>query len=173
MNFLRPLLLLVLLHVAVVLGVPVDNTSLPFYLRTTVVRGDASFAGLYPFSYHTGAGTSALTLLRSRRGSVRSYFNGTRLNADFDTSFPWGWKASWPSYTTWSDMSLNGGIGDEGFAINTTRGRGDVTYWGVDWVACEWWYGAPQLFRWAGNWVVGARLPKSCAWVRLVPEVVK
>ncbi|KAF8245456.1 hypothetical protein K440DRAFT_646239 [Wilcoxina mikolae CBS 423.85] len=107
-------LLLQLVH-----ALPVKNITQEFYLRTEVIEGPKGFNNLYPWSYHTGAGTSVPTLRPYKQGSVKSYFNGTRLNADFGTDFPWGWMPGyWSPYASWNSVDINAGIGSEGFKIS-------------------------------------------------------
>jgi hypothetical protein len=113
---------------------PFPNTSREFYLRTIVFDGPKSFANLYrnsiyPLagrrclivpagSYHTGAGLSVPVLGSVKNESVKSYFNGTYLNADLGTDFPWGWTPAYFTYAAWLDVGIDAGQGVEGFKID-------------------------------------------------------
>ncbi|KAA8913044.1 hypothetical protein FN846DRAFT_931589 [Sphaerosporella brunnea] len=157
----------VLLSQQLVFATPFANTSKEFYLRTVVTQGPEKFNNLYPTSWHTGAGLSVPALRNYKSGSTKSYFNGTRLNADLGTEFPWGWIPEYWAYAAWSGVDINAGIGQEGFALD----HGSVTY-GVNnsWVACDWVYGVPQLF-WFVSWY-NTPLPCSCAKVKLIAEFI-
>jgi hypothetical protein len=128
-------------------------------------------------------------LQADKKSSVKSYFNGTRLNVDLGSDFPWGWVPGYLTYAAWAPVEINGGIGSEGFKIDKTAG---VVWQGNDWVgeldfhivffsldnkkltegleACDWTYGVPQVFYYSSYYKT--KLPCSCAKIRLIPEYI-
>jgi hypothetical protein len=62
---------------------------------------------------------------------VKSYFNGTRLNIDLGSDFPWGWVPGNLGYAAWSQVDINGGMGSEGFKLDKTSG---ITWQGNGWL---------------------------------------
>ncbi|KAF8535884.1 hypothetical protein BDD12DRAFT_750433, partial [Trichophaea hybrida] len=126
------------------------------------------------WSYHTGARISVPTLRPYKQGSVKSYFNGTRPNADFGTDFPWGWVPGyWSPYASWNRVDINVGIGSEGFKISKKTLGYENSVWVGEWKglkACEWAFEEPQLF-----WYRPFRTPKlpcSCAKIKLMPKYI-
>jgi hypothetical protein len=64
---------------------------------------------------------SAVTLITVKMGSLKSYFNGTYLNADLGTDFPWGWTPSYMTSGKWFDVSIDAGQGVKGFKLKKDR----------------------------------------------------
>jgi hypothetical protein len=141
------------------------------------------------WSYHTGAGQSIPSLQAKKDGSAKSYFNGTRLNIDLGSDFPWGWVPGYLTYAAWAPVEINGGMGSEGFKLDKTAG---VVWQSNDWIgertlisrssflktkktdfgskACDWTYGVPQVFTYSSYYKTA--LPCSCAKIRLIPEYI-
>jgi hypothetical protein len=64
---------------------------------------------------------NAVTLITPKKGSVKSYFNGTYLNADLETEDPWGWTPAYYTYAKWLDVSIDIGQGEEGFKLRKDK----------------------------------------------------
>lgn len=67
-----------------------------FYLKTSVVGGSGyggnNKGGLYVTAYHTGAGLSDATLESDLSEAAKGFLNGTNLQFDLNTNFPWGFN---------------------------------------------------------------------------------
>lgn len=61
-------------------------------------------------------------------------------------------------------ISIAGGQATPGFSVNATGLQSDSAAGG--WLACDWWYAAPQIF--AANDYEGRAIPSSCSRVNLV-----
>jgi hypothetical protein len=105
------------------------NTSVSFYLRSVVISDPKQYGNLYPWGYHAGAGYAAIVMLPTKNGSLKNYFNGTRLNTNRSTSFPWGWQPGYSNggYSSWDAMGINAGIGWEGYS-----GKDGEVSWGKE-----------------------------------------
>ncbi|KAK0508166.1 hypothetical protein JMJ35_009250 [Cladonia borealis] len=143
-----------------------------YYLKTCVKgTGNQAKEGLYVTSYHTGAGTSDVTLEGIDVASV-GFLNGTHQQFDYDTPFPWGLQMGGDdNYAAWEFALINASYGDEGFYFNKSGLQWNETEGGFNgWLACDWWHGVPQLF-W--NYVYyDYSIPSSCAEVDLIPVPV-
>jgi hypothetical protein len=64
------------------------NTSVSFHLRSVVISDPKQYGNLYPWGYHAGAGYAAIVMLPTKNGSLKNYFNGTRLNTNRGTGSP-------------------------------------------------------------------------------------
>lgn len=75
-----------------------------FRLKTKLLRGaPARFANLYAQSYHIAAGESDITLNKNATSGERFFLNGTALQGDVGTTFPWSVVMS--EATTYSGKS--------------------------------------------------------------------
>lgn len=61
-----------------------------FFLKTSLVSGDSSKDGLYVAAYHTGAGENDAVLVPGTADASAAFLNGTNLQFDLGTDFPWG-----------------------------------------------------------------------------------
>jgi len=75
---------------------PIPDTSAgapqypEFRLKTKLLRGTpARFANLYAQSYHIAAGESDVTLSKNATSGEKFFLNGTVLQGDVGTTFPW------------------------------------------------------------------------------------
>lgn len=50
--------------------------------------------------YHTGAGMNDIALSADTTNAAKSYLNGTNLQFDFNTTFPWGLSLAYTAYYT-------------------------------------------------------------------------
>lgn len=156
---------------------PLETRQAPaqFWLKTSVAPGindcGSSKDGLFLSSYHTGAGLGKAVGVRAQPdpGSPYFYLNDTDLlwvTPGNDVG-PWPVTIDYGAYQAFYPIDISvAGIGPTpGFFINSTGLQSNQTTGG--WLACDWWYQAPQLF--ILNGVDNGPLPSSCSIVNLVP----
>jgi len=164
---------------------PAPPDTVYYYFRTNVQYGQppekSQYNDLYMVAYHTGAGLSDATFENAALPAHRGWFNGTYLNwfepqSDnggifFGVNFGTG-----TNYAAWSAVTINGGQGTEGLALDDQQNLVFTSDYyneiGAAWLVCDWYHGVPQLFLYVNNQVGSNNtLPTSCAKVDLVAEV--
>jgi hypothetical protein len=65
------------------------NATDTFYLKTSGAE-NAAHNDLYVYGYHTGAGLNDAVLTPDVDTASKGYLNGTRVEFDYKTAFPWG-----------------------------------------------------------------------------------
>lgn len=65
------------------------NTTIPFYLKTSGAAND-QHNNLYVTAYHTGAGFNDAVLESSNQNAAKAILNGTNVQFELGTPFPWG-----------------------------------------------------------------------------------
>ncbi|KAI5806192.1 hypothetical protein EDC01DRAFT_725105, partial [Geopyxis carbonaria] len=124
-----------------------------FYLRTKVAQGNPKFDGLYPASYHTGAGQGVITLLRSKETTGEYYLEGENGQRGVthgklkESLFDREWRTTLNTdgayHQAWHELTINGG----GRSMDdVTVDNGVLSWKNGAFIACDWWYGVPQLF---------------------------
>lgn len=76
------------------------------------------------------------------------------------------------AYTAWCPVYINGGTGTAIFAIE----NGELTYLyaqnaKMQWLACDWWHGVPQIFWYVGEYY-DTPITSNCAFVVLKAEYI-
>ncbi|GAD96503.1 conserved hypothetical protein [Paecilomyces variotii No. 5] len=147
-----------------------SNTSAPFYLKTSGGANE-QHNNLYLVAYHTGAGFNDAVLESSSQNAAKGVLNGTNVQFELGTSFPWGIDmGSDTNYGAWEFVQINAGYGTSGFSINSTGLEWNTEDGFGGWLVCDWWHNAPQLFYLVEYYQ--AELPSSCDKVQLKPEYV-
>ena len=67
------------------------QTSKSFHLKTTQA-GQDQHNNLYVCGYHTGAGLNDAVLSANAGDASKAFLNGTNVQFDLDTPFPWGFN---------------------------------------------------------------------------------
>ncbi|KAK5088155.1 hypothetical protein LTS08_004786 [Lithohypha guttulata] len=143
-----------------------------FYLQTQVVPGindcGSNKQGLYVYSYHTGAGLGVAAASADSSDDSWFYLNGTQLMWTYEgnTIGPWPVVVSSYPYQAFNPISISiaSAGSQEGYSTNGTGLQSTAA--GGGWIACDWWFTAPQIFA-----VTGYRntpLPTSCSKVNLI-----
>lgn len=92
---------LLLFSTALATPVPQRRAS-EFHLRTKVTNGTYDCGSdkncLYVSAYHTGAGLNDVALLSNVTLADKAFLNGTNLQFDFGTTFPWGLELGYEPY---------------------------------------------------------------------------
>jgi len=174
------LLAVVLLFLTLSLASPIRNpraaSSKEFYLQTSVVNGTAdtgsSKEGLYVYSYHTGAGLSDAELTPNKSIADRGFLNSTNQEFQYNLSdsLIWGLVlASDSTYASWQPVQIDADQGTPGFVEKAASGQlvGSEDYDFGGWLACDWWYGKPQLFYLVLSEKPYRDIPTSCSTVDL------
>lgn len=65
------------------------NTTAPFFLKTSGGANE-QHNNLYLTAYHTGAGFNDAVLESSNQNAAKAILNGTNVQFELGTSFPWG-----------------------------------------------------------------------------------
>ncbi|KAF3932512.1 hypothetical protein ABW20_dc0100333 [Dactylellina cionopaga] len=154
----------------------IKNTTREFHLKTKLLNPTherAKFNNLYLYSYHTGAGLSdgCFDTKPIPNGNGIAFYNKTATTVIFQLSddFPWGLSLTYDTmYNQWGSVTIDGGIGQDGWKFNASGLINTYSLWG-GWMVCDWAHGVPQLF-WRYNYANS--LPSSCGIVQLLPQYI-
>lgn len=156
----------------------VAPTGPRYRLRTNVrdyaqAGGNATrFNGLYPITYHTGAGLNDAVLTPYCVSGVEGYIDANQWVFDLGTPFPWALALGPPQpYQSWNNVMINAGQGSPDFDLDYVKGltgRANAGWYG--WLVCDWAHMVPQLFYYSYPNVTSGSV--ACADVDLVPELV-
>ncbi|KAL5340885.1 hypothetical protein BJX70DRAFT_396268 [Aspergillus crustosus] len=139
-----------------------------FYLKTSGAD-NAAHNDLYVYGYHTGAGLNDAVLTPDVETASKGYLNGTRVEFDYNTKFPWGLSpVGATNYARWQYVHINAGEGLEGFSINSTGLQWSESWGFGGWLVCDWFHNAPQLFYIYRFYT--PEYPASCSEVKLLTE---
>ncbi|KAF2403506.1 hypothetical protein EJ06DRAFT_281239 [Trichodelitschia bisporula] len=137
-----------------------------FHVRTATLPPSPQHNALWVTAYHTGAGLSDAALLSSLAPAHMGRLDNSSL-LWFNSTPPFGWNLRYGAYTLWNPVTIDGGSGSGGFAVEGGNIVHKSEQWG-GWLVCDWNHGVPQLF-----WLDGGRtqpetkLPVSCNRVEL------
>ncbi|KAI9372751.1 hypothetical protein BJX61DRAFT_424483 [Aspergillus egyptiacus] len=167
MKFLSTLSLLIGAAVASpFLTVRQDNaTNSTFYLKTSNAE-NPDHNDLYVYGYHTGAGLNDAVLTPDRDTASTAFLNGTRLQFDYNSTFPYGMlPVGVTNYAAWQYVQINIGYGTQDFFVNGTGLQWSERNGFGGWLVCDWYHNAPQLFYIYRYYT--AEYPASCGRVNL------
>ncbi|KAL4918691.1 hypothetical protein BDW62DRAFT_210310 [Aspergillus aurantiobrunneus] len=169
MKFLSTLSLLIGAAAASPFNVGRQDTKTPdtFYLKTSAEN--QAHDGLYVYGYHTGAGLNDAVLTSDVGTASTAYLNGTKVQFDYDTTFPWALSPlAVNNYAAWQSVQINAGYGQDGFSVNSTGLQWSEQKGFGGWLVCDWYHNAPQLFYIYRHYT--AEYPASCSEVKLQTE---
>lgn len=69
-----------------------SSSSKSFHLKTSDASGNDNHNNLFVYAYHTGAGLNDAVLSTKADQGSPAFLNGTKVQFDLDTPFPWGLK---------------------------------------------------------------------------------
>ncbi|KAF9884395.1 hypothetical protein FE257_001795 [Aspergillus nanangensis] len=116
-----------------------------FYLKTEDSETEYH-NGLYVYGYHSAAGMNDAVLSGNVEDASPAFMNGTYVQFDLDTPFPWGLVMSQVNYASWEPVQINAGYGQDGFFTNSTGLQWETEVGFGGWLVCDWYHNAPQLF---------------------------
>lgn len=67
-----------------------QTTTKDFHLKTSSASNNDAHNNLYIYAYHTGAGLNDAVLSSNADDASKAFVNGTHLQFDLGTPFPWG-----------------------------------------------------------------------------------
>ncbi|KAL2866899.1 uncharacterized protein BJX67DRAFT_119865 [Aspergillus lucknowensis] len=144
------------------------NVTDTFYLKTSGSE-NPDHNDLYVYGYHTGAGLNDAVLTPDVETASKGYLNGTNVQFDLHTTFPWGlYPIGVTNYAAWQFVELNAGYGIEGFFVNSTGLQWSERNGFGGWLVCDWFHNAPQLFYIYRYYT--PKYPASCSEVKLLTE---
>ncbi|KAL4804009.1 hypothetical protein BDV18DRAFT_143663 [Aspergillus unguis] len=145
-----------------------SNVPEKFYLKTSEAE-NPDHNDLYVYGYHTGAGLNDAVLTKDVGTASAGYLNGTSVQFDLGTTFPWGLSPQGvTNYAAWQFVNINAGYGQEGFSVNSTGLQWSKEMGFGGWLVCDWYHNAPQLFYIYRYYT--PEYPASCSEVKLVTE---
>ncbi|KAL4787069.1 hypothetical protein BJX76DRAFT_354481 [Aspergillus varians] len=171
MKFLSTLSLLIAAAAASPLHVRRQAIQTPdkFLLKTSGSE-NSEHNDLYVYGYHTGAGLNDAVLTPDVETASTAFLNGTKVQFDYDTPFPWGLSPQGvTNYARWQFVNINAGQGQEGFSIDSSGLQWSPEKGFGGWLVCNWYHNAPQLF-YIYRYYTDAKYPASCSEVKLLTE---
>lgn len=168
-------------------------TTKKFHLKTS--SNSDSHNNLYVYAYHTGAGLNDAVLSANADDASKAFVNGTNVQFDLGTPFPWGVNmvgatnyggkspflgldcafsqntpgvrkcADGGERAAWQGVQINTGYGTSGFELDNAHLKWSEQNGFGGWLVCDWVHNAPQLFYLYEP--MKADVPSSCSEVEL------
>lgn len=147
-----------------------DDSPKNFHLKTAGASNSAH-NGLYVYGYHTGAGLNDAVLSPDVGTASPAFLNGTNVQFDLDTPFPWGlYMLPQNNYGAWEPVQINTGYGSNDFSIGNDGLQWSEPQGFGGWLVCDWYHNAPQLFYLYKY--LQPTIPSSCSKVQVVVEPI-
>ncbi|KAE8152172.1 hypothetical protein BDV25DRAFT_151450 [Aspergillus avenaceus] len=144
------------------------NSTSNFHLKTTGADNE-NHNNLCVYGYHTGAGFNDAVLTSDVGTASPAFLNGTNVQFDLDTPFPWGlYMIAQSNYASWEPVEINTGYGSSDFSVKDGNLQWPEDQGFGGWLVCDWYHNAPQLFYlWK---YYKPTIPSSCSKVQLSVE---